>query len=157
MRLRQVFKRIDRTNDEVGAATVEYALALPVCLMLLFFAIAIGWYWWTQNITAVAIHEGANLDAIHGGGVGGLPLNGAQRFKNIVSAGLGSDSRDFRSHFRLYDVPDERSVEGQVTLQDGWYLPFAGLFRFVVRAQSFQRSWQFYGGPSIRGSQGPWE
>ncbi len=50
-----------RLKDETGAAMLEYALALPVWLMLIFFAVAVSWYWWQQNIAAVALHEGTNL------------------------------------------------------------------------------------------------
>jgi len=40
MRLPKWFK------DESGAATFEFTIALPVYMMLVFFAIAICWFWW---------------------------------------------------------------------------------------------------------------
>ena len=33
-------------KDESGVALFEYAIALPVFMMLTFFAIAICWFWW---------------------------------------------------------------------------------------------------------------
>jgi len=146
-----------RLKDETGAAMFEYAIALPVWLMLIFFAVAVSWYWWQQNIAAVALHEGTNLDAIHGNAAYGLPANGAQRTKDILVASLGASAADFRHSYRIYSVTGVRSVGGQVSLQHTWNLPLLGLFRYAIRAQSFQRDWQFYGGPPITGPKGPWE
>jgi hypothetical protein len=135
----------------------EYAIALPVLLMLIFFAIAVSWYWWQQNIAAVALHEGTNLDAIHGNGAYGLPDSGAQRTKDILVASLGASASDFRYGYHIYPVTGARSVGGKVSLQGGWNLPLLGLFRYAIRAQSWQRDWQFYGGPPITGPKGEWE
>ena len=79
-------------KDESGVAMFEYAIALPVYMMLVFFAVAICWFWWQQNIAVVALHEGTNLDAIHGGGVYGLPPSGTERTKAILIAALGASA-----------------------------------------------------------------
>ncbi len=33
-------------KDESGAAMFEYTIALPIYMMLVFFAVAICWFWW---------------------------------------------------------------------------------------------------------------
>ena len=154
--VRRLLRRLGK--DQPGVATFEYAIALPVFLMLTFFAVAVCWYWWEQNIAAVALHEGTNLDAIHGGGMAGLPASGADRVKNILIASLGASApRDFRNAYQINGVTGERSVGGKVNVESGWNIPLLGLFRYAIRAQSFQRDWKFYGGPPITGPKGPWE
>lgn len=144
-------------KDEPGVAMFEYAIALPVFMMLIFFAIAICWYWWQQNIAMVALHEGTNLEAIHGADMWGLPASGQQRTKDILAASLGVSARDFREGYNIYAVPGVRSVGGAMVVRSGMQLPFFGLFRYAIQAQSFQRDWRFYGGPPIRGPKGEWE
>jgi hypothetical protein len=144
-------------KDESGVAIFEYAIALPVYMMLVFFAIAICWFWWQQNIAVVALHEGTNLDAIHGGGVYGLPPNGAERTKAILIAALGASAPDFRTAYRINRVNGVRSVSGSLSLRHTWNIPLLGWFRYTVLGQSWQRDWQFYGGPPIRGPWGEWE
>ena len=144
-------------KDESGVALFEYAIALPVFMMLTFFAIAICWFWWQQNIAVVALHEGTNLDAIHGGVAYGLPTSGVERTEAILIAALGATAPDFRSAYRINRVDGVRSISGNLSLQHAWNIPLLGWFQYLVQGQSWQRNWQFYGGPPIRGPKGEWE
>ena len=144
-------------KDESGVSLFEYAIALPVFMMLVFFAIAICWFWWQQNIAVVALHEGTNLDAIHGGVVYDLPPTGSERTKAILIAALGATAPDFRTAYHINRVEGVRSFSGNLNLHHAWNIPLLGWFQYTVKGQSFQRNWQFYGGPPIRGPKGEWE
>jgi hypothetical protein len=155
--LRARLRLPQRLKDESGVALFEYAIALPVFMMLVFFAIAICWFWWQQNIAVVALHEGTNLDAIHGGAVYDLPPTGSERTKAILIAALGATAPDFRTAYHINRVEGVRSFSGSLNLHHAWNIPLLGWFQYTVKGQSFQRNWQFYGGPPIRGPKGEWE
>lgn len=144
-------------KDESGAAMFEYTIALPIYMMLVFFAVAICWFWWQQNIAVVALHEGTNLDAIHGGAVYGQPPTGNERTKAILIAALGATAPDFRTAYRINRVDGVRSISGNLNLQHSWNIPLLGWFQYTVQGQSWQRDWVFYGGPPTRGPKGEWE
>ncbi len=156
--MRRVTKELARRlKDESGATIFEYAIALPVWLVLIFFAVAMCWFWWQQNVAAVALHEGTNLDAIHGGAAYGLPPTGAQRTKQVLASSLGSSASEFRDAYQIRPVTGARSVGGSLVMRHTWNIPLLGLFGHAIFAQSFQRDWRFYGGPPITGPMGSWE
>lgn len=53
----------DRPNGEGGQALVEFALVLPLALVLILFAIDIGRYVYTYSAISAAVREGARLIA----------------------------------------------------------------------------------------------
>jgi TadE-like protein len=53
----------DRRNGEGGQALVEFALALPLALVLILFAVDIGRYVYTYSAISAAVREGARLIA----------------------------------------------------------------------------------------------
>ena len=139
-------------TGEEGTATYEYAFTIMIYGMLVVMITLFSWYWYNQNMAAVAIHDAAHEVAIHGGDLAA----GDARMREIMTT-LGSQGADYQHAYRLYFVGDRRSVGGRVHLYDGWYLPFFGTYVFGIRAASFQRDWAFYGGPPLLGTNGPWE
>jgi len=53
-----------RPGDEWGAVAVEFALVLPIFLLLIFGAIQYGWYFYQAQEGAFATREGARAGAV---------------------------------------------------------------------------------------------
>ena len=140
-----------KTGEE-GTATYEYAFTLMIYGMLVTMIALFSWYWYNQNMAAVAIHDAAHEAAIHGGDMAA----GDARMREIMIT-LGSQADTYRGAYQLYHVGDRRSVGGRINASPGWYIPFLGTYVFSVRATSFQRDWDFYGGPPLVGAEGAWE
>lgn len=139
-------------TGEEGTATYEYAFTIMVYGMLIVVIVTFAWYWYNQNMAAIAIHDAAHEAAVQGGDL----TAGHARMREIMIT-LGSQAEDYRGAYQLYTVDDRRSVGGSINVSPGWYLPFLGVYAFNVRATSFQRNWEFYGGPPLSGAMGPWE
>ncbi len=135
-------------RDESGQDLLEWTVTLPV-----FMALCVGiafyfWLWWNQVSAAAAVHDGTYLAAIKGGDAGA----GYARIERMLQASVGN----FKTSYSVRIAADSpKSVRGAVQNNRLFRLPFLGLFPFVVRAQSFQRQEQFYGGPPGKGP-GPW-
>ncbi len=137
--------RISRfIRDELGAALYEYALVFPLFCAVILAIVAMGWWWWTQSVAAVAIHDGARDAAAHDGN---LSL-GYETTRNILGSHLGGgNAATYEGHFRLWQDGSRRSVRGEITLDHTTRIPFLGIHLFEIRATTFQRRWDFYGGP----------
>ncbi|MFH1277905.1 MAG: TadE family protein [Candidatus Eisenbacteria bacterium] len=62
-----VFRRmIDRKKDSRGQAVVEFALVLPLILLILLGITEFGRAFWTLNVVSQAAREGARLAAVGG-------------------------------------------------------------------------------------------
>jgi Flp pilus assembly pilin Flp len=132
-------------RGEAGAALYEYALVLPLFCVVILAVVAMGWWWWNQAVAAVAIHDGARDAAAHDGN---LAL-GYETTRTILGSHLGRVNADrYEGHFRLWLDGARRSVRGEIHLDHVMTIPFVGAGQlFEVRATTFQRQWQFYGGP----------
>jgi Flp pilus assembly protein TadG len=142
-RLRQILR--GRRGDERGAALYEYALVFPLFCAVLLVIVALGWWWWSQSAAAIAIHDGARDAAAHDGD---LAL-GYETARTILASHLGrANAQAYEGHFRLWRDGLRRSVRGEVLLDHTTTVPFVGAGQlFQVRATTFQRRWDFYGGP----------
>jgi Flp pilus assembly protein TadG len=54
-----------RSGRERGAAAVEFALVLPVLLLLVLGAIDWGWYFYLREVVTNAAREGARVGSVH--------------------------------------------------------------------------------------------
>jgi Flp pilus assembly protein TadG len=75
--------RRDSRRQEAGASAVEFALVLPVLIMLVFGAIQYGLYFWSMQGGSSAVREAARR-----GAVGQLVT--CNEFRNYVKDRLGS-------------------------------------------------------------------
>jgi len=134
-------KAIRFVREEHGQDLLEWTVALPIFLMLAAAIVLYGWYWWNQTTAAIAIHDGVYLAARRGGSI----AQGEARIVEVLKAALGGYAQDYSWQL----VPDIglRSIWGQITNDKVVTLPFVGDTLFKVRASSFQRWEQFYGGP----------
>ena len=53
-----------RLRDESGAAAVEFAIVVPVLLLVVFGVIDFGRAFWTINVATAALREGARVGAV---------------------------------------------------------------------------------------------
>ena len=53
-----------RIGGEQGAAAVEFALVLPIFLVLIFGVVQYAWYFYQTQETAFALREGARVAAV---------------------------------------------------------------------------------------------
>ena len=84
--------RVVRDADsEAGESMVEFALVLPVLLLVLVGVVQFALVHHAQNVVTTAAQEGARLAAAEGGD----PTGGAQRTRDVLGSGLGGNSDDF--------------------------------------------------------------
>ncbi|HMS71454.1 MAG TPA: TadE/TadG family type IV pilus assembly protein [Baekduia sp.] len=84
--------RIERDADgEAGESMVEFALVLPVLLLVLVGVVQFALVQHAQNVVTTAAQEGARLAAAEGGEA----VDGEQRTRDVLGSGLGGNSDDF--------------------------------------------------------------
>jgi len=127
-------------RDRRGQDILEYTVVLPIFLMVVVGLMVYAWYWWSQTTAAVAIHDGTYLAARRGGSI----AQGMARVEELLRAALGGGAQHI--HYSITERPAERSMEGQIEGERMIHLPFVGDTLLRVRASSFQRREQFYGG-----------
>ncbi len=64
-------------RSERGAAVVEFALVLPLLLMLLVGAIDWGWYFYLREVVTNAAREGARVGSVSTSGAAATAAEGA--------------------------------------------------------------------------------
>ncbi len=128
-------------RDECGQDLVEWTVGLPVFLILCAGIVFYAWMWWNQVAAAAAVHDGTYLAAMRGGNTGA----GYARTQRMLQSAVGG----FASSYAVSIGADanRRSVIGSVQNNRLFQLPFLGALPLNIRAQSFQRLEQFYGGP----------
>lgn len=84
--------RVVRLGDgEAGESMVEFALVLPVLLLVLVGVVQLALVHHAQNVVTTAAQEGARLAAAEGGD----PTGGEQRTRDVLGSGLGGNGDDF--------------------------------------------------------------
>ena len=68
-----------------GQAVLEFAVALPVFLMVVLGAVQFGLWYHAQSVVVAAVREGARAVALEGG----LPEDGRATTRQLLRAGLG--------------------------------------------------------------------
>lgn len=126
-------------RDDRGQNILEWTVAFPFFMLVVWSLIIFGWYWWSQTTAATAIHDGTYLAARRGGSI----AQGLTRTQELLSAALGGQSDDFLIRISS----GGRSVQGSVSNNRTVRIPFLGDTLLQVKASSFQRRERFYGGP----------
>ncbi|MCL5952093.1 MAG: pilus assembly protein [Chloroflexi bacterium] len=128
-------------RDKDGQDLVEWAVGLPVFLILCAGIVFYSWMWWNQVTAAAAVHDGTYLAAMRGGDTGA----GYTRTQQMLRSSVGN----FASTYGVSIGADasRRSMIGSVQNNSLFRLPFLGALPLNIQARSFQRQEQFYGGP----------
>ncbi len=129
------------SRDERGQDLVEWTVGLPVFLILCAGIVFYAWMWWNQVAAAAAVHDGTYLAAIRGGDVGA----GYARTQRMLRSAVGGSANSYS--ISIGADAGRRSVAGSVRNSSVFSLPYLGAMPLNIRAQSFQRLEQFYGGP----------
>jgi Flp pilus assembly protein TadG len=75
--------RIDRRREhDDGSSTLEYAILVPVVLLLLFTCIQVSLYSFARSVALTAAQEGANAQRAYGA----LPGAGEKKADDIINA-----------------------------------------------------------------------
>lgn len=128
-------------SDARGQGLLEWTVALPLFLILCVGIAFYAWTWWNQTTAATAIHDGTYVAAIKGGNTGA----GYGRVQQMLKSSVGSFSDRYTT--RLTRMGGMRSMSGAISNPSAVKFPFLGTMLFGIRASSFQRAEQFYGGP----------
>lgn len=128
-------------RDARGQVLIEWVVALPAFLVLCAGIAFYAWTWWNQTTAATAIHDGTYVAAVRGGNTGA----GYGRAQEMLNAAVGGFAD--RYTVRLTRAGGQRSMSGAISNPSTVRLPFLGTMLFGIRASSFQRAEQFYGGP----------
>jgi len=130
--------------DEKGAALFEYALVIFVYAGLIFFIVSISWWWWNQAVASSAIHDGVRTAGARYGDL----TQGRQVAYERLHIALGRLNADqYQAGLTVWSDPAHRAVQGQAQAERALDVPFLSSATFWVQVGSFQRKWQFYGGP----------
>ena len=78
-------------DGEAGESMVEFALVLPVLLLVLVGVVQFALLHHAQNVVATAAQEGARLAAAEGGDA----VDGEQRTRDVLGSGLGNAAESF--------------------------------------------------------------
>lgn len=78
-------------DGEAGESMVEFALVLPVLLLVLIGVVQFALVHHAQNVVTTAAQEGARRAAAEGRDA----IDGEQRTRDVLGSGLGSTGEDF--------------------------------------------------------------
>ena len=78
-------------DPEAGESMVEFALVLPVLLLVLVGVVQFALVHHAQNVVTTAAQEGARLAAAEGGDA----FDGEQRARDVLGSSLGSTGESF--------------------------------------------------------------
>jgi Flp pilus assembly protein TadG len=133
-------------RDERGAAVVEFALVVPVLLLLVFAIIDFGRALWTMNVLTSGVREGARAAAVQATRAQ-MDSAAAQHTADYINAVLGANTVT-RGAIRVHYDSLAPATYGQilVELRDGYQFqavtPFAssmGLGNVKFRPKAYFR------------------
>jgi Flp pilus assembly protein TadG len=123
-------------GGERGAALVEFAIVLPVFLMLVLGAIDWGWFFLVQDAVSNAAREGARAAIVGGSGVG------ATRAKTVLNSMLpaaeagrcSTDQSVVTSGWRVDATCPVGSLSGVTRIPPfSWVIPTSATARVEMR------------------------
>ena len=129
----------DAESAESGQGMVEFALALPVLLVVLIGVLQFGLMYHAQNVMTTAAQEGARLAAQQGSDL----ASGQARAQDVLLAGLGKTGASF-------DVTATDTGKTVVVAASGNYpliFPWVGSRKVALTATATIRKEGFQSGP----------
>ena len=132
-------RRFRLAGGEAGESMVEFALVLPLLLLVLLGVVQFGLVHHAQNVATTAAQEGARLGAAEGGG----PAVAEQRTLDVLRSGLGVVGDGF-------GVEAAESAEWTTVTATGGYpliIPWLGSRTIAIDASAEMRKEGFRSGP----------
>lgn len=126
-------------NGEAGESMVEFALVLPVLLLVLVGVVQFALVHHAQNVVTTAAQEGARIAAAEGGD----SLQGAERTRGVLASGLGSTGDEFE----VAATDDGETVTVRASGDYPLILPWLGSRDIELDAISSVRKEGFRSGP----------
>ncbi|MBN9492560.1 pilus assembly protein [bacterium] len=84
-------RALRRLRAEHGQSMVEFALVLPLLLLVLIGVVQFALVHHAQNVVTTAAQEGARLGAAEGGD----PGQGEERTRDVLRSGMGGTGEEF--------------------------------------------------------------
>ena len=132
-------RRLRLAGGEAGESMVEFALVLPLLLLVLLGVVQFGLVHHAQNVATTAAQEGARLGAAEGGD----PAVAEQRTLDVLRSGLGAVGDEFA-------VDASGSAEWTTVSATGGYpliIPWLGSRTIAIDASAEMRKESFRSGP----------
>ncbi|MGE5595698.1 MAG: TadE/TadG family type IV pilus assembly protein [Hyphomicrobiales bacterium] len=126
-------------HGEAGESMVEFALVLPVLLLVLVGVVQFALVHHAQNVVTTAAQEGARLAAAEGGD----PTGGEQRTRDVLDSGLGSTG----DGFEVEATDDRETVTVQASADYPLIFPWLGSRDIELDATASVRKEGFRSGP----------
>src|SRR4029450_6965607 len=119
-----------------GAATLEFALVVPLLMLLVLAVLQFGLWYHAQGVVLAAAQEAARVTAAEDGS----PAAGRARAREPLDTGLGQDAGS---------ATGTGSREARATTAAGLrpLLPFTGGLRLRAEGRSFAEHFRPAGGP----------
>lgn len=130
---------VRRRDGEAGESMVEFALVLPVLLLVLVGVVQFALVHHAQNVVTTAAQEGARLAAAEGGD----PTGGAQRTRDVLDSGLGSTG----DGLEVAATDDGETVTVQASGDYPLIFPWLGSRDIEIDATASVRKEGFRSGP----------
>jgi Flp pilus assembly protein TadG len=124
---------------ERGQSMVEFALALPVLLVIIIGVVQFALVYHAKDVATTAVEEGARLAAAEGR----TPAEGAERAHEVLESGLGRSAGGFT-------VTAQDSGETMVVHTEGDYplfIPWVTGRSIPIEATAEVRQEEFRSGP----------
>ncbi|MCC7365297.1 MAG: pilus assembly protein [Dehalococcoidia bacterium] len=132
--------RVARHDDgEAGESMVEFALVLPVLLLVLVGVVQFALVHHAQNVVTTAAQEGARLAAAEGGEA----IDGEQRTRDVLGSGLGRTGESFA----VETSDDGENVTVRASGDYPLIFPWLGSRDIELDASASVRKEGFRGGP----------
>ncbi len=132
--------RLVRHGDgEAGESMVEFALVLPVLLLVLVGVVQFALVHHAQNVVTTAAQEGARMAAAEGGDA----VVGEQRTRDVLGSGLGSTG----DGFEVAAMDDGETVTVRASGDYPLIFPWLGSRDIELDATANVRKESFRSGP----------
>jgi Flp pilus assembly protein TadG len=129
-----------RTLDQQrGAATLEFALVVPLLMLLVLAVLQFGLWYHAQGVVLAAAQEAARVTAAEDGS----PAAGRARARELLDAGLGQDA----GSATVTVTRDARLARATISASLRPLLPFTGGLRLRAEGRSFAEHFRPAGGP----------
>ena len=145
-KLKSVYHRLRGgrvARDERGAVAVEFALVLPMMLVLIVLSIEFSLFWWERMTVSTA-----TFDATRAVASGHTPAEGYALY-NQLAGGLGAAGSD--GGFSLSVQPGLRSVRSRTNVTWNWPFGLPVVLganpEVQLKASAFFRLEEFWPGP----------
>jgi Flp pilus assembly protein TadG len=126
-------------DQQRGAATLEFALVVPLLMLLVLAVLQFGLWYHAQGVVLAAAQEAARVTAAEDG----TPTAGRARARELLEVGLGQDV----GNATVTVTRDARLARATITASLRPLLPFTGALRLRAEGRSFAEHFRPAGSP----------